>query len=184
MYNLSKNKQVIYSLNTLSNSLFYLLLSKNLNDISITEICENSNITRKTFYRNCESIYDLVQYRIDTEINSALASADWDNPTVGTVVRGFFSYWSNKKAFLTTLYKNDMFAIFANRLAEMLNANPHYNEKVSHLSNSLDPVTKYYCDSFVTGGCVQLLFSWVSRDFDISADELTRIYMLFWIPHN
>lgn len=74
MYNTSTNKQVIYSLDSLSDSLYDLLRKKSFNDISITELCQNCNITRKTFYRNCDDLYDLIDYSIDHHMTSALES--------------------------------------------------------------------------------------------------------------
>ena len=74
MYNTSTDKQVIYSLDSLSNSLYDLLKKKSFNDISITELCQNCNITRKTFYRNCDDLYDLIDYSIDRHMVSAMES--------------------------------------------------------------------------------------------------------------
>ena len=62
MYNISENPQVIYSLNTLSDTLFDLLMHNSLKDITITKLCEKAMLTRKKFYLNCENIYDLIIY--------------------------------------------------------------------------------------------------------------------------
>ena len=52
MYNISENPQVIYSLDMLSDTLFNLLMHHSIKDITITKLCEEAMLTRKTFYRN------------------------------------------------------------------------------------------------------------------------------------
>ena len=50
-----KTKKVIYS------SLNKILLKKEIGDISITELCESAQISRKTFYLHYSSIYDVIE---------------------------------------------------------------------------------------------------------------------------
>ena len=179
MYNSSTNKQVIYSLNSLSNSLFYLLLDRDINDITITEVCANSDITRKTFYRNCEELIDLINFRIDTEINESIKSVNWQSHEPHNIVTSFYRYWLNKKPFLSILYKRNLFPRFSERFIARLSANQDYLDITKTVFDRLGPEKKEYYNSFIMGGGTQLMEKWTSRDFDLTPEELCEIYLHF-----
>ena len=178
MYNTSKNKQVIYSLDTLSASLYQLMLKKNFNDITITEICENCNITRKTFYRNCDDIYDLIDYRADQEIRKALDEIAWYRSPAPEMVNSFFMFWEQRKKMLTLLYDQGLFPHFKARVIKIGSEYDDY-QKITAVIGRGYPVIKEYYDAFVIGGFVHLLESWISHGYDLTAAELTEVYLLF-----
>ena len=66
-----KTKKVIYS------SLNKILLKKEIGDISITELCESAQISRKTFYLHYSSIYDVIEEQfaiLDEDIETRIIS--------------------------------------------------------------------------------------------------------------
>ena len=66
-----KTKKVIYS------SLNKILLKKEIGDISITELCESAQISRKTFYLHYSSIYDVIDEQfamLDEDIETRIIS--------------------------------------------------------------------------------------------------------------
>lgn len=179
MYNTSKNKQVFYSLTTLSDSLFELLQDRDINDITITEVCANSDITRKTFYRNCEELEDLITFKIDTELNQVIKEINWASNNVYLIVLSFFSCWNERKEFLKLIHKKKLFSKFSERLIKLVTMDPNYTSLTAILGSLIEPRKKFYYDSFIMGGSAQLLETWVSQDFDLSAEELTEVYLLF-----
>ena len=178
MYNTSKNKQVTYSLDTLSSSLYQLMLKKNFNDITITEICENCNITRKTFYRNCDDVYDLIDYRADLEIRKVLNEIAWYRSPTPDIVYTFFKFWEQRKSMLMLLYNQGLFPHFKARVIKVSSEYDDY-QKITSVIGRGYPVIKEYYDAFVIGGFVQLMESWISHSFDLSAAELTEVFLLF-----
>lgn len=92
MYNQNTHPQVIYSLNALSDALFELMKHFPLEDITVTMLCDRANITRKTFYRNCESKQDLIDYRTDRVIHDLLIRVHWDSTDPVMLYRNFFTY--------------------------------------------------------------------------------------------
>ena len=179
MYNNSKNKQVRYSLDTLSNSLFYLLLNKDINDITISEVCANSGITRKTFYRNCDDLIDLLCYRIDNEVNQAISKINWEAHDIRLIVLSFFTYWLERKPLLELLHKRQLFQTLSKSMLDILTSCKEYESMTNRINSFVAPEKRYYYDSFVVAGSIQLLETSASRNFDLSAEELTDIYLFF-----
>ena len=79
MYNTSQNPQVQYSLPQLTRGLFYHLQHKPLNEITVTQICQQAGLARRTFYRNCENKEDLILYACDKLIETLLADVDYSS---------------------------------------------------------------------------------------------------------
>ena len=178
MYKNSKNKQVVYSLDTLSDSLYRLLLNKPFSEITVTEICNNCDITRKTFYRNCDDIYDLIDYRMDQEIINSLESISWYHSPTPDIVLTFFRYWEQRKPMLTMLYRKGLFTHFKGRVLKICTQYDDYRKITSVIGQSSLEEKEYY-DAFVIGGIIQLMESWISHGFDLSAEQVTNVFLLF-----
>ena len=56
--------------NLVTDSLFKLLKNNDINDISITKICNNASISRTSFYNNFNNILDVINYKFDLIINN------------------------------------------------------------------------------------------------------------------
>ena len=172
MYNLSKNQQVIYSLDLLSDSLFNLLKTENLNDITITEICNNTNINRRTYYRNCENILDLIIYKMDKMICEIINNTDWNSKDERKLYTNFFNYWYNQKFYLSIIKRQDLFSIFFNRFKIQLNNITYpFMEVILEGKNKFENIKSYY-NSFIIGGLINILECWVENDFNIPINDL------------
>ncbi len=56
--------------NLVADSLFKLLKNNDINDISITKICNNASISRTSFYNNFNNILDVINYKFDLIIDN------------------------------------------------------------------------------------------------------------------
>lgn len=65
MYFKQKNKTAIRSQHMIADALFSLMKRKPFQQISVTEICEEAAIGRKTFYRNFELREDVIDFQLD-----------------------------------------------------------------------------------------------------------------------
>lgn len=61
-----KDKRIQKSVAALRNGLAECLKTKSLSDISVTEICDVSNVSRATFYRLFDTPWDLLLYSCDS----------------------------------------------------------------------------------------------------------------------
>ncbi|MBR2791714.1 MAG: TetR family transcriptional regulator C-terminal domain-containing protein [Erysipelotrichaceae bacterium] len=178
MYNTSTNKQVMYSLDSLSSSLYDLLRKKSFNDISITELCQNCNITRKTFYRNCDDLYDLIDYSIDRHMVSAMESVSWYHSPTQEIITSFFRYWGSKRDLLSLLYAKGLFPHFKTRLIKIVSNNSTY-QRLTAAIGKVDESIKEYYDSFLFGGFLQLMEAWIVHNYELSVEEIAEVFMIF-----
>ena len=65
MYHIKNDKRSIQTSKFIYNALSSLLEEKKYEDIKITEIIERSQVSRATFYRNYDSLDDILRYELD-----------------------------------------------------------------------------------------------------------------------
>jgi hypothetical protein len=175
MYNESLNSQVIYSLDSLSDSLFKMLNDNDLRDITITRLCNISGISRRTFYRNCDYMLDLISYKIDKLVNDLLSLTDGSVNDDRKHFTIFFNYWNNHKQFLSIIKKQKLFALFIDRFKIQYNKiSYHFLEQVISKNKNVKNL-KMYFNSYLIGGLLNLLECWVENNFDESIDDLIEI---------
>lgn len=98
-----------------------------LEDITVTMLCDRANITRKTFYRNCESKLDLIDSRTDRVIHDLLIRVHWDSTDPVMLYRNFFTYWGGQSALLTVLHTQEQFVLFTERFTDSCIRNVTYH---------------------------------------------------------
>lgn len=182
MYNRSTNPQVIYSLDALSDALFSLLQEHNLNEITISEICSHTTLNRRTYYRNCEEILDLVYYKIDKLVKGNINIVDWYSRDERKLYIVFFNYWYGNKEILSILKKRELFGIFLIRFKKIVN-DIMYPFLQDIIDNNGKENIKYYYNSYIIGGLANVLECWVEHGFDIDIDKLVDMICLLTPLH-
>jgi AcrR family transcriptional regulator len=110
MFNRSKNPRVWRSLDKTATALFALLREKNYSDITISEVCAKAGLTRKTFYRDFDSLDDVIDFAVYARMNEYIQNA---NPTsFGDYVLQFFNFCAQRKDILTLFSKSRGSTIF------------------------------------------------------------------------
>ena len=174
MYNISENPQVIYSLDILSNTLFDLLMHNSLKDITITKLCEKAMLTRKTFYRNCENIYDLIIYKIDKLTLTIQNNTDWDSFDEEKLFTNFFNYWYTERKFLSLLHKHNLFYLFIAQFnTNIQNIKYPFLEKILDNEENQKDLKLFY-NAFLVGGLSHVLDQWTKNNFKIDIKYLVK----------
>ena len=65
MYHKQVNKTAVQSQHMIADALFSLMKRKPFQQITVTEICDEAAIGRKTFYRNFDMKEDVVDFKLD-----------------------------------------------------------------------------------------------------------------------
>ena len=179
MINHSRNPQVLYSLQTLSDSLLTLMRDRPYEEITVSDICRKALITRKTFYRNCTSKKDLLCYAIDNAIRAQVAAVDWNVGSAKELYGQFFSYWKQKEL-LEILCRQQMFELFSERLV-MISDSETKNRVFDRYTDGTDNPShlRTYYNVLVIGALCQLLRAWIYFDYDLSPEEMARIMDFF-----
>ena len=176
MYNSSESHQVAYSLSALSDTLFTMMKSKSLGNITITELCSKAGVCRKTFYRNCFTITDLIDYTAEKYIRELITTVDWSCQLPEVLYGNFFKFWYGRREFLQILNKQNMFSHFCELFTRICRNETEYDFLNQFLNNKTDPETlKQFHHAFIVGGLCQILKEWTAGSFKTSIDELVAV---------
>lgn len=172
----SNNHQVIYSLNALSQALYQLMQKNSFEKITITQICQVAQITRRTFYRNCNNKLDLVDYFIQQHIRELLDSVDFTCVDASLLYPHFFQYWKMRSTMLTTLYQNNLFGHFSKVFTKCCiqwMEDSLMRDMLRGRTNT-DNLRLYY-NSFIIGGLCNVLELWTAEDFKTPVKDLVYV---------
>lgn len=165
MYHKQANKTAIQSQHMIADALFSLMKRKPFQQITITEICEEAAIGRKTFYRNFELKEDVVDFWLDLRC----AEYEQDFLCVPLEEKLYYHCVFLKKhtAELITLYHNGMHPMIEKKFSVFLPGTmPIWSE---------DPVEQEYRSQYIIAGIDAIIRIWVTRGFQESIEEIVAI---------
>ena len=182
MYNRSDHPQVRYSLTQLAQGLFYHLQYRPLADITVTQICQKAGLTRRTFYRNCETKEDLFLYACDRLIDQLLANVDYTSSDARAMYSHFFRFWHDHRVFLHSIYRCGLYSMFADRFVSVCNQHTRFPLQDEALRNQPEPENaRRFNNAFLLGGVTFMLRAWAEEDFRSSPEDLVNS-VLFLVP--
>jgi len=182
MYKISSNPQVQYSLPQLTKGLFYHLQFLPFDKITVSQICQQAGLTRRTFYRNCRRKEDLVYYACDHLIDRLLENVDYTGTDARAMYLHFFSFWYEHRQFLRAVYRGGLFSLFGGRFVTVCDQRTRYPLQEDSLRDHRQPETaRSFSNSFVLGGLANMLLTWAQEDFLSSPEDLTES-VLFLVP--
>jgi AcrR family transcriptional regulator len=171
--NLSRTQLLIIS------SLIELMKIDEFNKITITQIIQEADIARGTFYLNFKSKEDVIRCYIVNMISDYNNKIEqYTNPYL--LCKSFFEYWYTKLEFLNLLQKHNLFIIlleefdiYINHLSKLTNPSEIY---------AIKPLTQKeidYFNSFNSAGLWHMLERWVKEDANETPEEMASIYEKF-----
>ncbi len=116
----SKDLRVRRTLTSIRKSFFELVLEKNYNEISITELTDRAGINRKTFYLHYSSLDDLVA-EIEEEIVSDILESIGDYAEAFDLpgcIKNFYAYLESCNDVQQKLLCDDHYAFFYESVTE------------------------------------------------------------------
>lgn len=156
----------------LKTSLIELMHEKNINQISIKEICEQADLNRSTFYLHYTDQYALLEH-IENEIMDTTFEYLQDvGPKLDTLsyVETFLLYVKdNADIFETLLCTQDDSGfqdLFIGKILEQLKGN---------LPINCSDEIRVYVYSFLMHGCVHIIIDWINSDFNLPASTIAKL---------
>ena len=184
MYNPSSHPQVKYSLEAMSQGLFFYLQTDPLEKITISQICAQAGVTRRTFYRNCEKKEDLILYACDRLIDTLLETVDFTSEDARQLYLNFFRYWGQHKPFLRCVVNYNLYGMFVERFVQTCSQRMRFPLQEHAFCKKTDADQyRFFSDSFLLGGLSRMLHAWAEDDFRLSEEDLTES-ILFLVPEN
>lgn len=161
----------------LQSALILLLKEKPLDKITVTELCQRSEITRKTFYLHYESVSAYFAELVDqllNELEQALNKSthqrlQTSNQLEPQMVYLFEHVFQHKEFYQFIFNKHSSFAyyeLFLKRIKKLV-------KNSVELSDSFSPMTDFEV-SYQANAILGIILEWYYEDFQQSIDEMNR----------
>jgi AcrR family transcriptional regulator len=180
MFNRSKNPRVWRSLDKTASALFELLRDKDYADVTISEVCAKAGLTRKTFYRDFDSLDDVVDFAVYARMKEYIS-----NPapvSFRDYTLQFFNFCAQRKEVLALFEKQHIYSRFVNSLCSYLGES-NYLKNLA-LNAGLNAENRnYFWRSLVYGECA-FIEVWIQRGFKETPEELADLNLQFFETFN
>ncbi len=172
----TQNPIALRSRQWLTNALLELMKDKPFRDISISEISEKADLSRRTFYRFFSSKEEVICFHLETIWFKGVQqlSTDSDNSFFHTI-RWYLELWYEHKELALLLYHNDLISL-------LLQEYNHLFKEVYLMRKGNYPLAKQsdamkYALSFSVGGLLNILWQWTSDGMEKSPDEVANLLL-------
>ncbi|MBA1393686.1 TetR/AcrR family transcriptional regulator [Lactobacillus sp. XV13L] len=175
-----KQRIVEQSKHWLSNALIELMKTENFQDISITEIAQTADLSRKTFYHYFKNKEEVISYLCDKLFDQYFEKAMKQNSQIGeitleTTFKIFLEFWWEKRNLIQLLIKQGLF----DHLNEIWQqkAVPRYKQFAApwHIKGS--PTEVAYVMAFQLGGFTNILRIWLGKAEPEPPEELIALLL-------
>ena len=113
MYKVCKTERSIERQKLFQTILLSMMKKGKYQDITVTSLCKEMEVPRKTFYRYFDTLEDVLFANIDDAITRSFLFLE-----VKADLEGFFTYWMNNKYLLDILERNGLSPLLINRIYE------------------------------------------------------------------
>lgn len=171
MSNSYNEEQKKLTRDSISQALILLAKNKEYNKISVSEVANKAGVSRMAFYRNYDSLEDVVKCQI-REINNkyrnSLTEEDVDN---FNLTRVYFETLRQEQDFFITIFKSTSAILILSELVEFLES---FSEKLV-CNIECSPKYRSYNIEFLAGGLFNVIRSWCNGGMIESADEMALL---------
>lgn len=174
MYKICQTEQSSRRQRELENGLLRLMLRKNYEDISVSDLCEYMQIPRKSFYRYFTSkdgaLYALIDHTLADFFQMPLTEKKSRGTAMGDLDL-FFLFWYENRRLLDALHRSSISGILVERANHFALTEGHLPHQVRRLAPDIQNLAM----SFAICGLMSIILNWHSQNFRISPDEMTRL---------
>ena len=175
MYKLCKTEESANRQREIERTLLRLMLDKHYDDITVSEICLEANIPRKTFYRyfdGKEGVKQALLYHTLADFSSfQLARGRGVDHKLREEFEGLFTFWKSKRDLLEAFDKSGLIGLLV-------------ESSTGYAMNEFKDVEKYLSDSgdrekviayqFAICGLMTMTINWYRSGFAESIPNLAR----------
>jgi AcrR family transcriptional regulator len=154
-------------------ALLEMMKERLFEEISISELCRYTGLSRKTFYRLYDAKADVIYAMIDHAILDAASFVPDESVGPGGIHR-FLAYWKSRKELLDMMKQNRISALLSQQaVIHIMNEAP----EIVRCFGAEDSVFGRDKMIFYVSGIFSLVLTWHDRDFDLSIDEMSALLM-------
>lgn len=167
------DRRVKYTKMVIKDTFLSLLNKKDLNKITVSEICTIADINRATFYRYYVDIYDLfrkTQEDFAEKLKLSISNNEQDY-TVSSFCKGLLNVLLEEKELAKIIFNINNNLIFLDDILEIAYTNCFNNWNKIYQNVSSEDVE--YATIFIFNGALGIINYWIKNDFDKDIDELS-----------
>lgn len=161
------------SKNLLVGSLCELMKFGPLDEITIKDITDHAELTRRTFYAHFRSKEEILEYHL-AELSKNLIEiiTSEKNPTHSWIAKTYFHFWMSHLDLLKNLRENQLLPLlFETFESQIMTIRSIFGCEAAKNSSSYE----YYSSAFFTGALWNILDKWIANDVKETPEELTLL---------
>ena len=176
MYKLCKTEQSAARQRELEKGLLSAMLVKHYDEISVSDLCDQMNIPRKSFYRYFSgkqgALYALVDHTFLEYETWSVTGAGREPRTHQKELEMYFQFWKLQKPLLDALNKNDLNGVLVMRAVNhaILDLGVPNRILMQDTETSME-----YALTFTVCGLMSLILKWYDTGFAMSVEEYAAI---------
>ena len=166
------DRRVKYTKKIIKETFIELLQEKDINKITISELCAKCDINRATFYRYYLDIYDLLE-KIEQELIDELKELllTYKNYSIKDLIKEYLKVVLENKNLIKVLFTNSKNLYFLNGFIEFFYEN--CKSKLFDVVSNQSENEKTIGSIFVVNGTLGIINYWVQNDFEEDIESLS-----------
>lgn len=167
------DRRIKYTKKIIKDTFINLLSNKEINKITVSEICKIADINRATFYRYYLDVYDLLDNIGKDFLEELKTVTIEENYTVASFSREFLKVLLENKELIKILFNTNNNLSFLDDFLEVVfdKCQKRWIKEVPNISNE----EIEYASIFMFNGALGVINFWLKNDFDKSVDEIANI---------
>ncbi|MHA5122882.1 TetR/AcrR family transcriptional regulator [Oenococcus oeni] len=176
-----KQRMVEQSKQWLSEALTELMKTKDYQDISITEIAQKAELSRKTFYHSFKNKEAVINYLCDQLFDQYFQKLVKQEPQIGEAMLNttfdiFLNFWWQQRSIIRLLIQQGLFD-HMNEIWQK-KAVPRYNQFAAPWHVKGTPKQVAYVMAFQLGGFTNILRLWLGQDSPEAPEKIKDLMLL------
>lgn len=170
------DRRIKYTKSAIKEAFLSLLEYKELNKITVSELCQLADVNRATFYRYYLDIYDLfdkIQEEFVDELKLAINNDDSSKYTVATFSHGLLEVLLKEKKLAKIMFKTNNKLLFLDDILE-ITYDICYNNWKADLPD-VDPQDVEYATIFIFNGALGIINYWITNNFEKDVNEIAQL---------
>ncbi|WP_040468217.1 TetR/AcrR family transcriptional regulator [Limosilactobacillus gastricus] len=175
MFKHSQNQLVTQSQQRISQAMMKLLATESFAELTVTQICQEAEVGRKTFYRNFDDKMDVIAFYLYDEMQQERKT---NRPTnLSEAMQKAFVFIYHHQETFKLLDQNDLLPQLQRIIKHLIQNHINELENKLHAMGIEDKIAYYV--NFTANTIYSNIELWVGSDFKESPDEIAQLTVNF-----
>jgi len=162
MYKVCKTEKSAERQKLFQITLLNMMKKEKYHDITVTDLCREMKIPRKTFYRYYGTLEDVLNAILDEALVESFLNLE-----IKADLAGFFGYWQKKKELLDVLERSGLSSVLVNRIYAKISMDADHKMKVGSV--------EYLRYSGYISAIMTILLAWHHAGMQQSVNEMSDL---------